>query len=176
MTLTFGTLTLLSYEFPLDPKASICDFYAEIDDKKVVGQIKEKEAAKDTYDDAIASGHGAYMLEQNEVTKNFTASIGNLPPGKEVSIVIVYVTELEFDESGKLKLVLPATPYPPDGVNSKRLVTFWIRISDKTDSDTVSSNNCDVLILRQSFWNSLSVLKRLRTSGQYHWLYEYIAC
>jgi poly [ADP-ribose] polymerase len=104
----------------LDPKASICEFYAEIDDKKVVGQIKEKEAAKNIYDDVIASGHGAYMLEQQETSKQFTASIGNLPPGKEVLIVIVYVTELELDESGKLKLVLPATPYPPDGVNSKK--------------------------------------------------------
>jgi hypothetical protein len=26
--------------------------------------LKEKEEAKNTYDDAIASGHGAYLLEQ----------------------------------------------------------------------------------------------------------------
>ena len=32
----------------------------------VEGKIKEKEEAKDIYDDAIASGHGAYLLEQVE--------------------------------------------------------------------------------------------------------------
>ena len=88
----------------------------------------------DLDDDAIASGHGAYLLEKKgssftvrssltslENSNKFSASIGNLPPGKEVLIVIVYVTELVFDE-GKLKLVLPANPYPPDGKNSPKFV------------------------------------------------------
>ncbi len=51
-------LLISRYEFPYDPRASITEFYAEIDDKKVIGTIKEKEEAKDEYDDAIASGHG----------------------------------------------------------------------------------------------------------------------
>jgi hypothetical protein len=51
----------------------------------------------------------------------FSASIGNLPPGKEILIVIVYITELVFDE-GKLKLVLPANPYPPNGTNSPKFI------------------------------------------------------
>ena len=37
----------LRYEFPLDPEAAVVDFYAEIDDKKIIGTIKEKEKAKD---------------------------------------------------------------------------------------------------------------------------------
>lgn len=40
---------------------SVCAFRAEIDDKVIEGQIKEKQKAKDTYDDAIASGHGALL-------------------------------------------------------------------------------------------------------------------
>ncbi len=32
------------------------------------GQIKEKEKAKDVYDDAIAGGHGAYLLEEKTDT------------------------------------------------------------------------------------------------------------
>ena len=35
--------------------------------------------------------------------------------------MIVYVTELSFDE-GKLKLVLPANPYPPDGNKTPKFV------------------------------------------------------
>ena len=36
------------YEFPLDPEAAVVDFYAIVDDKKIIGTIKEKEKAKDT--------------------------------------------------------------------------------------------------------------------------------
>jgi uncharacterized membrane protein required for colicin V production len=42
----------------LDPNAAICSFVAEIDGKKVVGEVKEKKEARETYDDAIAEGHG----------------------------------------------------------------------------------------------------------------------
>ncbi len=86
-----------------------------MDGKVVEGQIKEKEKAKDTYDDAIASGHGAYLLEEKTDAPNvFSASIGNLPPKQAVLITISYVTELAF-EDGKLKFVLPTQPYAPNG-------------------------------------------------------------
>ncbi len=68
-------------------------------------------------------------MEQDDKSKKFTCNIGNLPPGKEVLLVIgihnmhmfspilVYVTELDFVD-GKLRLRLPETPYPP-GTGSK---------------------------------------------------------
>lgn len=83
----------------------------------VIGELQEKEQARNTYEDAIASGHGAYLLEQNS-TKAFTASIGNFPPGKEVLITLVYVTELTFNEDGQLRLVLPEQGYAPNGTDS----------------------------------------------------------
>jgi poly [ADP-ribose] polymerase len=47
----------------LDESAAVCGFEANIDDKKLIGVVKESEEAKDIYDDAIASGKGAYLLE-----------------------------------------------------------------------------------------------------------------
>jgi uncharacterized protein YegL len=104
------------YEFPLDSNAAVCSFIAEIDGKKVVGKVKEKEEAREIYDDAIAEGHGAYLLEEKKPNL-FEASVGNLPPKKEVLISITYVTELFFDEN-KLRFVLPTTSYPPNGVGT----------------------------------------------------------
>ncbi len=49
----------------MDPKAAVSGFWAEIDNNRVEGVVKEKEEAKNTYDDAIASGHGAYLLEES---------------------------------------------------------------------------------------------------------------
>lgn len=86
--------------------------------------MKELEKAKDIYDDAIASGQGAYLLEQRKDVPNiFTASIGNLPPKKAVLVTIQYVMELQFDD-GKLKFVLPTQPYAPNGRDSPKVKTF----------------------------------------------------
>ena len=41
----------------------------------------------------------------------FRASIGNLPPGKEVLVRITYVTELPVDD-GRLRFTLPTTIAP----------------------------------------------------------------
>ncbi len=45
----------------------------------------------------------------------FSASIGNLPPRKAVLVTITYVTELAFEENGKLRFLLPTQPYAPNG-------------------------------------------------------------
>lgn len=46
------------YEFELEDKAAVSGFFAEIDGKKLKGICKEKEAAKDDYDDAIGASNG----------------------------------------------------------------------------------------------------------------------
>ena len=43
---------------------SIHEFYAEIDGKKIVAVVQEKETALNTYSDTVASGHGAYLFEK----------------------------------------------------------------------------------------------------------------
>jgi hypothetical protein len=52
-------------------------------------------------------------MEENEEEPNlFTVNVGNLPPGKEVEVVITYVTELEF-EGGQLKFRIPSNNQNP---------------------------------------------------------------
>lgn len=55
------------YEFPLAEGASVSAFYALVDGKKVDGKLKEKEEARDDYDDAIAGGHSAFLLEEGKL-------------------------------------------------------------------------------------------------------------
>ena len=52
------------YVFPLDDEAAVCGFEAFINDKHVVGVVKEKEEAKQEYRRAIAAGHGAYLMDE----------------------------------------------------------------------------------------------------------------
>ena len=58
------TLIEAKYVFPLDDEAAVCGFEAYINDKHVVGVVKEKEEAKREYKKAIAEGHGAYLMDE----------------------------------------------------------------------------------------------------------------
>lgn len=101
--------------------AALTNFEVEVDGKVYKGVCKNKTKAKDDYDDAIASGFGAYMVEQGEFifwsVIDFyagkkedigTVYVGNLLPGKECRLTIRYVMELEADEK-YIRFNLPAT-------------------------------------------------------------------
>jgi Ca-activated chloride channel family protein len=98
------------YRFPLDEAAAAVGFEAVIDGRRVVGHVEEKEKAFAEYDDAMASGHGAYLLDQ-EQADIFTVSVGNVPPGKEVVLRITTVSELAL-EGDAIRFTLPTTISP----------------------------------------------------------------
>ena len=47
----------------------VSGFEAYIGDKHIVGQLKKKEEARREYRQAVAAGHGAYLMEQEEPVK-----------------------------------------------------------------------------------------------------------
>lgn len=52
------------YKFPIDEKAAIDGFEAEIDGHVVYGISKERNEAFKEYDQAINEGHTAYLMEE----------------------------------------------------------------------------------------------------------------
>ena len=54
--------------FPLDDMATVCGFEVFINNKHIVGEVKEKETAHSEYKNAISEGHGAYLMDQDEET------------------------------------------------------------------------------------------------------------
>jgi Ca-activated chloride channel family protein len=98
------------YVFPLDEGSAVCGFEAIIDGTLVVGEVKEREEAFKMYDDAMEQGHGAYLLDE-ERPDVFQASVGNLPPGKEVLLKLTYVTELTV-ETSSVRFAIPTTVSP----------------------------------------------------------------
>uniref|UniRef100_A0A3B3VWQ8 Poly [ADP-ribose] polymerase n=1 Tax=Poecilia latipinna TaxID=48699 RepID=A0A3B3VWQ8_9TELE len=97
------------YVFPLD-SAAVCGFEAFINGKHVVGEVKEKETARKEYKQAIAKGHGAYLMDQS-APDVFTISVGNLPPGATVLIKVTFVSELVV-ENGSILFSLPGSVAP----------------------------------------------------------------
>ena len=52
------------YKFPLDEGAGVCKFTAEVDGRLIEGVVKETEEAKADYEDAIRTGHTAFLVEE----------------------------------------------------------------------------------------------------------------
>ena len=98
------------YKFPLDEGAAVCGFEIEIDGRRITGRVEEREKAFETYDEAMAKGHGAYLLDE-ERPDVFTVSVGNLPPGKEAVLRLTTVSELAL-EGDAIRFTLPTTIAP----------------------------------------------------------------
>jgi len=82
------------YTFPLSHRAAVDRMTMTIGDRVVVGEVKEREAARKTYEAAKSAGHAAALLEQ-ERPNIFTQSVANIEPGVEIVVEISYVELLE---------------------------------------------------------------------------------
>ncbi|KAL5473247.1 hypothetical protein EMCRGX_G027704 [Ephydatia muelleri] len=73
------------FRFPLEDSFAVVGLEAVIDGRKVKAVIREKEEARQMYDDAIASGHSAALAEEKK-GDIFSISLGNLPPQKDAEL------------------------------------------------------------------------------------------
>lgn len=107
------------FVFPLPGDAAVCHFSAKIGQKEIVAEVKEKQEAREEYDDALSSGQQAFLLEESEQSPDiFSLSVGSLPPGESASIRLEYVTELAVQADDGLRFCLPAVlnpRYQPEG-------------------------------------------------------------
>ncbi|XP_036977043.1 von Willebrand factor A domain-containing protein 5A-like isoform X5 [Acanthopagrus latus] len=107
------------FVFPLPGDAAVCHFSATIGQTQIVAEVKEKQQAREEYDDALSSGQQAFLLEESDQSPDiFSLSVGSLPPGESASIRLEYVTELAVQADDGLRFCLPAVlnpRYQPQG-------------------------------------------------------------
>ncbi|KAJ3335167.1 von Willebrand factor A domain-containing protein 5A [Gonapodya sp. JEL0774] len=113
------------YKFPVYESAAVYSFEAVVDGVVIRGVCKEREEAAKEYNAAIAAGNRAFLLEEQKADI-FQISVGNIPSGKPVIILISYVHECKTDEANdELRFTIPTTiasqTYgtfnPPQGTN-----------------------------------------------------------
>ena len=73
--------------------------------------IREKEEARQMYNDAIASGYSAALAEE-KTGDIFSISLGNLPPHKDAELHLKLAGELPLDAEGGVRFSLPAVLKP----------------------------------------------------------------
>lgn len=81
----------VTYTLPLPADAAVSGFRFRIGDRTIEGAIDKKKRARERFEEALASGKTAALLEQDR-TSLFTQEIGNIPPGAEV------VCEIAIDQ------------------------------------------------------------------------------
>ena len=100
------------YVFPLPENAAVDHLKMRIGERVVQGVIKEKAAAKATYEQAKAGGRRAALLEQ-ERPNLFTSSVANIGPREEITVELEYQQTLRYDSgSGRFSLRFPTAVTP----------------------------------------------------------------
>jgi Ca-activated chloride channel family protein len=97
------------YIHPLPPKASVHGFRLVVGSRVVEGRVQERSQARQAYQQAVAQGHRAAMMEE-ERSDIFTTTVGNIAPGEKVTISFELSGPLEFLESTaslRFPLVVP---------------------------------------------------------------------
>lgn len=102
------------YVFPLPDESSVDGLTMVIGERKIIGQIKEKEEAKKIYQQAKEQGKKSSLLVQKR-PNIFITSVANIGPGEQVEIQIEYQQKVKLTDSiFSLRFPMAITPrYQP---------------------------------------------------------------
>jgi Ca-activated chloride channel family protein len=105
------------YSFPLPENAAVDHLRMRIGERVVEGEIRERQVAKASYEQAKTEGRRATLVEQ-ERPNIFTTSVANIGPGESIQVEIEYQQTLRYDQ-GRYVLRFPMVVgprYVPKGV------------------------------------------------------------
>lgn len=98
------------YVFPLPQNAPVNEFLMTIGERKIRGIIREREQARQIYQQAKQQGYVASLLTQ-ERPNVFTQAVANVEPGKRIDIDIRYFNTLAYVD-GYYEFVFPMVVGP----------------------------------------------------------------
>ena len=111
------------YKFSIESSFIVVGLSFKIDDKQVDAKIVKKVAAKEMYDDAIASGKSAIQLNYDgNDGKWIKLNIGLLPSQKVVEISVKIIWELEAIKHGFYSFIFPIDMLPNCVDNNGNLI------------------------------------------------------
>jgi Ca-activated chloride channel family protein len=137
------------YSFPVPDKAAVGEFIFWVDGKPVIGEVIEKEKARDIYNQEKQAGRQAALTEKKGY-KTFEISVTPVKAGQDVRIKLVYLQTTTMD-SGIGRYVYPLEE---GGVDEEQLA-FW------NNTDTVKEQFSFDLKIKSSW-----PVKGVRVPGQ----------
>ena len=107
------------YTLPLPKEASMSELSLWINGAEVIGEVLEKERAREVYNDQKAKGNDTAIAEKDDF-KAFKVSVGNVRAGDEARVRVVYYQPVEID----LNIGRYVYPLAEGGVDEEQLA-FW---------------------------------------------------
>jgi Ca-activated chloride channel family protein len=101
----------VTYRMPLPADGAVSGYAFEIGARVIVGRVDKKHRARERFEQAIAAGRTAALLEQ-ERADIFTQQIGNIPPGERVVARITIDQRLAWLPVGEWELRFPTVIGP----------------------------------------------------------------
>ena len=98
------------YLFPLGDEAAVTDYQIVIGDRTIEGEIKTREEARKTYQEAKSRGHTAALLEQ-EKANVFSQHIANIAPRESIKVRFRYTEMLDYADN-RYELAFPMVVGP----------------------------------------------------------------
>ena len=100
------------FTFAVDPEMAVAGLTVITEERELKAKILPKEKGQEKYDDAVSSGDAAYLLQYDKDQQDLlTMNIGNLQPGRSLTVQLDIVAKLEVvDKSWGLLLSPTFTP------------------------------------------------------------------
>ena len=115
--------TEATYIFPLPPDAAVSAMAIELGSRTIRAAIESRGSAQERYEQAVAAGLGAGLLDQ-ERPDVFTQTVSAIPPRSTVAITLRFDTTARYrDGSWELVLPLVVAPRYVPGIASGRPTT-----------------------------------------------------
>lgn len=126
------------YTFPLPERASLSELSLFVDEREIIGEVLEKAAARQVYEEQKAKGNDSAHAEKDG-HKTFNVAVAPVRAGKPTTIRLVYYQPLQID----LGIGRYVYPLAEGGVDDERLA-FW------TVEDGVSGSFTFDLLLKSN--------------------------
>lgn len=101
----------VKYTLPLPADGAVSGFSFRVGDRRVVGEIDRREAARERFEEAVAEGRSAAILEQ-ERSNMFTQEVGNIPAGETVVCETIVDQPLAWLDEGMWEWRFPTVVGP----------------------------------------------------------------
>ena len=101
----------VTYLLPLPADGAVAGFSFRIGERRIVGEVDRREAARERFEQALIEGRSAALVQQ-ERSSLFTQEIGNIPPHTEVVAEILVDQRLLWLAEGMWEWRFPTTVAP----------------------------------------------------------------
>lgn len=98
------------YLLPLPDDAAVATLSVHIGDRVIEGEVREKQAARQAYEQAASAGQRAALVEASRPNL-FRTAVANVAPGEAIEVRVGYWQPVDYRDGG-FSLTLPLTLTP----------------------------------------------------------------